>query len=202
MATLAPEATHPTRDVEYLFRKARTQNAWLDTPVSDQHLHDLHELARWGPTSMNCQPMRVLFLRSEAAKERLRPALMDGNVGKAMSAPVVAVIGYDLKFYQLLPRLMPFVPGAADMFAADDQLAADTAFRNGCLQGAYFILAARAAGLDTAPMSGFDNAAVDAEFWPGGSVKSNFLCALGTGDTARLYARSPRLGFDEVSETL
>jgi 3-hydroxypropanoate dehydrogenase len=189
--TLADDA----RDL--LFRKARTHRAWLDHPVPDELLRRVYELAAEGPTSANCSPMRVLFVRSGQAKERLRPALTPGNVDKTMQAPVTAIVGHDLEFYEKLPRLFP----AGDMranFVGKPELIAATAFRNGSLQGAYLMLAARALGLDCGAMSGFDNAKVDAAFFPDGRVKSNFLCNLGYGDAGKLGPRPPRLPFDEA----
>jgi 3-hydroxypropanoate dehydrogenase len=185
--------------LDALFLQARTHNGWLDKPVDDTVLKHAYELARMGPTSANCCPMRIVFVRSREAKERLMPALMEGNRKKSMAAPAVAIIGHDSAFYELLPRLFPQTDARA-WFAGPgkEEAAAVTAFRNGSLQGAYFMLAARALGLDCGPMSGFDNAAVDREFFPGGRVKSNFICNLGYGDPARLFPRNPRLEFDEA----
>jgi len=183
--------------MDLIFRKARTHRAWLDRPVPDDLMRRVYELAAEGPTSANCSPMRVLFARSREAKERLRPALTPGNVDKVMQAPVSAIIGHDLEFYEQLPRLFP----TADMrvyFVGKPELIAATAFRNGSLQGAYLMLAARALGLDCGGMSGFDNAKVDAAFFPDGRVKSNFLCNLGYGDASKLTARPPRQPFDEA----
>jgi 3-hydroxypropanoate dehydrogenase len=188
--------------LDILFRKARTHRNWLPKPVSDDLLRELYELMKWGPTSGNCCPARILFLRTQEAKQRLRAALAAGNVDKTMNAPVTAVVAYDLKFYEQLPKLSPRDPGARDRFATSPELAATTAFRNGSLQGGYFILAARAVGLDCGPMSGFDNAKLDAEFFPDGNVKSNFLCNLGYGDSSKLFPRSPRLDFDEACQLL
>src|SRR5262249_39321708 len=158
-------------------------NVWLDQPVSDDVLRQLYELVKWGPTSANSCPMRVLFLRTAEAKHRLKPALAPPNVEKTVTAPVTAVIGHDLTFYEKMPQLFPHRPEAGERFAKSPELAQVTAFRNGTLQGGYFILAARSLGLDCGPMSGFDNAKVDAEFFPAPSqVKSNFLCNLGYGD--------------------
>jgi 3-hydroxypropanoate dehydrogenase len=157
----------------------------------------LYDLLKWGPTSANCSPARIVFVRSREGKERLRPALSAGNVDKTMAAPVTAIIGHDLRFHDQLPRLFPHTD-ARSWFAGKDELIRTTAFRNGTLQGAYLIVAARSLGLDCGPMSGFDNARVDAEFFPGGTVKSNFLCNLGYGDPAKLHPRSPRLAFDEA----
>ena len=199
--------------LDQLLREARTHNAWLDRPVSDELLRQLYDLMKWGPTSANCLPARILFLRTPEAKERLRPALAPGNVEKTMKAPVTAVIGYDELFYKNLPRLFPHNPGIRDYFVSSPELAQTTAFRNGTLQGGYFILAARSLGLDCGPMSGFDNAKVDAEFFPVSEegatealpesrIKSNFLCNLGYGDPAALFPRSPRLEFDEACRLL
>lgn len=197
-----------------LFTEARTHAAWANRLVEDDVLHQLYDLMKWGPTSANCCPARILFLRTKPAKERLRPALDAGNVDKTMAAPVTAIIAYDEKFYEQLPKLFPVMPGMKDVFAAKADLAAVTAMRNGTLQGAYFILAARSLGLDCGPMSGFDNAKVDAEFFPpdswrkagrfaaGGPIKSNFLCNLGYGDATKLRPRGPRLEFDEACQLL
>ena len=207
---------HPLNDeaLDVLFRGARTHSAWLDRPVNDDTLRHLYDLVKWGPTSANCLPLRVLFLRTREAKERLRPALMPTNVDKTMAAPVTAILGYDELFYEKLPVLFPHNPAARDWFANSPDLANITAFRNGSLQGGYFILAARSLGLDCGPMSGFDSAKVDEEFFPApegggatevmptGRVKSNFLCNLGYGDPAGLHPRGPRLGFDEVCRLL
>lgn len=187
--------------LDTLFRTARTHNGWLDRPVSDDDLHRLYDLMKMAPTSANCSPARIVFVRSADAKARLKPALGPGNLEKTMAAPVTAIIGYDLQFAEHMPRLFPHNPDAKNWFN-DPKVAEVVAFRNGTLQGAYFILAARAVGLDTGPMSGFDNAKVDAEFFPGGRVRSNFLCNLGHGDSSKLFARSPRLEFGEACEVL
>ena len=184
--------------LDQIFREARTHIAWLDRPVSDELLRQAVELAKIGPTSANCLPMRIVFVRSKEAKERLRPALAPGNVDKTMAAPATTIIGYDLEFCELLPRLFP----RSDMrqaFVGKPDMIKDTAFRNSSLQGAYFILALRSLGLDTGPMSGFDNAKVDAEFFSGTAVKSNFLINIGHGDPAKLFPRSPRLTFEEIA---
>jgi len=199
---------HPLSDeaLDILFRKARTHNGWLNQPVTDDVLRQLYNLMKWGPTSANSSPARILFLRTPAAKQRLAPALSPPNLDKTMQAPVTAIIAHDLKFYENLPRLFPHNPGAREWFSKSPELAATTAFRNGTLQGGYFILAARLLGLDCGPMSGFDNAKVDAEFFPAATpvseVKSNFLCNLGYGDPSKLMPRSPRLAFDEVCKLL
>jgi len=187
--------------LDIIFRNARTHISWLDKPVSDDQLRQIYDLMKWGPTSANCSPARISFLRTREAKERLRPFLSPNNVDKTMAAPVTAIIGYDLKFYEHLPRLFPNNPAARGWFADSPALAETTAFRNGSLQGGYFILAARAVGLDCGPMSGFDNAKVDAEFFPS-TVKSNFLCNLGYGDHSKLFPRNPRLEFDETCKLL
>jgi 3-hydroxypropanoate dehydrogenase len=188
--------------LDQLFHDARTHSTWLDQPITDETLRAVYDLMKQGPTSMNCTPARILFLRTREAKERLRPFLMQGNVDKTMIAPATAIVAYDLKFYDLLPKLFPHFPGAREMFANAPALADITAMRNGTLQGGYFILAARAMGLDCGPMSGFDNAKVDAEFFAGESVKSNFLCNLGYGDASKLFPRNPRLEFEEACKLL
>lgn len=183
--------------LDRLFREARTHNGWRDLPVSDELLREAYELARMGPTSANCSPMRIAFVKSPAAKQRLSPFLSSGNRAKTMAAPATAILAYDMAFHERLPELYPFAD-ARSWFAGDEALIATTALRNGSLQGAYFILAARALGLDCGPMSGFDNAGVDAEFFAGTSWRSNFLCNLGYGDPAALRPRAPRLAFDEA----
>jgi 3-hydroxypropanoate dehydrogenase len=188
--------------LDQLFREARTHHVWLDRPVTDDTLRRLYDLLRWGPTSANSSPARFVFLRTPEAKERLRPALAPGNVAQTMAAPVTAIVAYDLRFYEQLPRLFPAVPAMHDMFARDADLAEATARRNSSLEGAYMILAARAVGLDCGPMSGFDNAKVDQEFFPGGRVHSNFLCNLGHGNAAKAHPRGPRLLFDEACTLL
>ncbi len=188
--------------LDLIFRDARTQNGWLDTPVSDAQLHEIYELMRLGPTSANSSPARIVFLRTAAAKARLLPALSRGNVDKTKAAPVTAILGYDTRFFERLPKLFPHKPEMADAFRANTVLAESTAFRNGTLQGAYFMIAARAIGLDVGGMSGFDNAKVDAEFFPDGRVKSNFLCNVGHGDPAQVLPRLPRLDFDEACTLL
>jgi 3-hydroxypropanoate dehydrogenase len=188
--------------LDILFRKARTHNAWLDKPVSDDTLRKLYDLMKWGPTSANSFPARILFLRTPEAKQRLRPALAPLNVDKTMQAPVTAIVAYDVAFYNKLPELFPNNPSARDWFADSPEFAQVTAFRNGTLQGAYFMLAARSLGLDCGPMSGFDDAKVDAEFFAEGQVKSNFLCNLGHGDASKLFPRNPRPEFDEVCRLL
>jgi 3-hydroxypropanoate dehydrogenase len=183
--------------LDTVFRAARTHNAWQAKPVGDALLQAIWELAKMPPTSANCSPARILFVRSPEAKARLVPLLLEGNRAKTAQAPVTAIIGYDLEFHETLPRLFPHADARA-WFAGNPELIRTTAFRNGSLQGAYLILAARALGLDCGPMSGFDNAAVDAAFFPDGKIKSNFLCNLGYGEPAGLHPRSPRLEFAEA----
>ena len=190
--------TLPQVAFEQLFLEAHTLNAWQEKAVPDELLHRLYDTLRMAPTSMNCSPARIVFVKSKAAKEKLNQALMEGNRAKTMAAPVTAIIGYDTRFFEQLPKLFPPMPDARGMFESNSALSDLTAFRNGTMQGAYLILAARALGLDCGPMSGFDNAAVDQLFFAETNVKSNFLCNLGYGDTKGIYPRSPRLGFDEA----
>lgn len=190
------------RSLDTLFRNALTQYGWLDQPVSDDELRQVWDLAKMPPTSMNCLPARFVFVRSAAAKERLRPALAPGNVERAMAAPVVTIVAWDTRFHEHLPTLFPQNPGAMARFEGDPAIREATGFRSGTLQGAYLILAARAAGLDCGPMSGFDNAKVDAEFFPDGRLRSNFLCCIGHGDPAKRRPRNPRLSFDEACQLL
>ncbi len=184
--------------LDRIFRAARSHSFFTGAQVTDAQLRAVYDLMKYGPTSANCSPARIVFLRSRQAKERLRPALSEGNLDKVMAAPVTAIIGYDLHFYEKLPRLFPHNPDAINWFKGNAPKIEITAFRNSSLQGAYFMVAARALGLDCGPMSGFDNAKVDAEFFPDGTVKSNFLCSLGVGDLSKLFPRSPRLGFEEA----
>lgn len=188
--------------LDQLFRSARTHTAWLKTPVSDDTLRRLYDLWKWGPTSANGCPARIYFVRSAEAKERLIPTLAAGNVEKVRTAPVTAIVAYDLQFYDKMPKLFPQAPGMRDVFAKAPELADTTARRNSSLQGAYLIVAARALGLDCGPMSGFDNAKVDQEFFPGTNIRSNFLCNIGYGDTSKLYPRNPRLDFEEACTLL
>lgn len=189
--------TLPQEALDTLFRSARTYNAFQDRPVTDDTLREVHDLLKLGPTSANCSPARFVFVRSTEGKARLEPALSAGNRAKTMAAPVTAIVAHDPKFFDLLPKLFPHADARA-WFAGNDALAATTAFRNGTLQGAYLIMAARAVGLDCGPMSGFDNAKVDAEFFAENGYKSNFLINLGYGDPAGLFPRSPRLSFEEA----
>lgn len=184
--------------LDQLFFAARTHNAWQDRDVPDALLTELVDLMKWAPTSANCSPLRIVFVKSPAAKARLLPLLMDANRAKTAAAPVCAILGHDLEFHEHLPRLFPHTD-AKSWFAGNQPLIETTAFRNGSLQGAYLILAARALGLDCGPMSGFDNAAVDREFFAGTAYRSNFLCNLGYGDPAGLFPRSPRFAFDDIA---
>jgi 3-hydroxypropanoate dehydrogenase len=184
--------------LDQLFRTARTYNAFLPKEVSDEQLHALYELAKFGPTSANSSPARLVFVKSAAAKEKLKPFLSEGNRAKTMAAPVTVIVANDHAFYEQLPKLFPHAD-ARSWFAGNQPLIDTTAFRNATLQGAYVIMAARALGLDCGPMSGFDNAGVDQAFFTGTTVKSNFLINLGYGDSSRdLFPRSPRLAFDEA----
>ena len=184
--------------LDLLFREARSHNKWKDAPVSDETLQELYDLMKFGPTSANCSPARFVFVRTKEGKDKLAPALSSGNLEKTMSAPVTAIIAYDPKFYEKLPKLFPHNPSAADWFTSNDSLAATTAFRNGTLQGAYLTMAARSLGLDTGSMSGFDNAKVDAAFFATNGWRSNWLVNIGHGDPDGLFARSPRLPFNEA----
>jgi len=206
----------PDEGLNQIFREARTYNAWLDKPVKDDTLRQIYDLMKWGPTSANASPARFVFVRSREAKERLRPILAPGNVEKTIAAPVTVIVAYDLLFYEKLPRLFPPSPAMRNLFAQNPQLVEATAKRNSSLQGAYLIIAARTLGLDCGPMSGFDNARLDEEFFgagkecegceqeffPTGHVKSNFLCNLGYGDSSKLHPRSPRLDFNEACTLL
>jgi 3-hydroxypropanoate dehydrogenase len=184
-----------------MFTEARTHNAFLDRPVPDAVLREALDLAKMGPTSANQQPLRVLFLRSKEAKERLRPALFPGNLDKTMAAPVVAITGYDLEFYEHLPFLFPHAD-AKSWFSGNPEFAARSAFQNGTLQVAYLILALRAVGLDAGPMTGFDAGKVEAEFFPDGKIKANVLINIGYGDDAKLFPRGPRFSFDQMAKVL
>ena len=204
------------KTLDTLFREARTYSRWLPRPIADKTLHELWDVIKWAPTSANAEPARFAFLRSKEAKERLRPALAPLNVEKTMTAPVTVIVGYDLRFYEWLPKLFPQNPGMAKLFENNPEMVETTAKRNSSLQGAYMILASRALGLDCGAMSGFDHAKVDEEFFaagkpcfgcdqeffPEGHVKTNFLCNLGYGDPASLHPRLPRLSFDEACSLL
>src|SRR6266404_8181348 len=181
-----------------IFREARTHSVWLGEPVDDALLAQVYDLAKLGPTSANMCPMRIVFVKSKEAKEKLKPALDAGNVVKTMAAPATAIIGMDIRFYEKLPKLYPHADAKAWFKDLPENVLEYTALRNGSVQGAYFMLAARSLGLDCGPMSGFDNAKVDAAFFAGTTIKSNFLCNLGHGDAGKLHPRSPRLSFEEA----
>jgi len=181
--------------LDTLFRDARTHNGWQDKPVGEATLHQLWDLLKMGPTSANCLPARLIFVTSDAAKARLKPHLMEGNVDKVMAAPVTAIIGHDLNFHEHLPELFPHTD-AKSWFEGNDALIQETAFRNATLQGGYLILAARALGLNCGPMSGFDQDGVNQEFFAGTNIKANFLCSIGYGTDENLFDRSPRPDFD------
>ena len=180
-----------------LFTEARTHNGWLPKPVSDETLKKVYDLAKFGPTSANCCPLRIVFIKTKEAKERLRPILMPQNVEKTMAAPVTALLAMDMEFYDHLPMLFPHADAKA-WFVGNEELIAETAMRNSTLQAAYFIIAARACGLDCGPMSGFDRTKADDVFFKGTSFMSNFLCNLGYGDPSKLFPRSPRFNFEDV----
>lgn len=190
-----------TVSMKKLFTEARTQNGFLPEPVSKDLINALYDLYKWGPTSANCEPARVLFLTSDEAKERLIPHMSANNQEKTRQAPVVAVIAYDLEFYDKLPELFPHMD-ARSWFAGNAEMAKETAFRNSTLQGAYLMLAARSLGLDCGPMSGFNADGVNAEFFPDGKWKANFVCNIGHGDPALVFPRLPRLTFDEACKIL
>lgn len=187
--------------LDQLFRDARSHNVFLPRDVPHALLHELVDLMKLGPTSANCSPARIVFVKSPEAKKRLKPHLSEGNREKTMRAPVCAIIGYDLKFHEHLPRLFPHT-NAKSWFEGKEKKIFDTAFRNGALQGAYLIMAARALGLDCGPMSGFDNDGVDRDFFAGTAIKSNFLCNLGYGDASALQPRSPRFAFADIAEII
>jgi 3-hydroxypropanoate dehydrogenase len=189
------------RSLDILFREARTHSAWLDKPVGDDLLRQVYELMKWGPTAANSCPARIVFVRGAEAKARLLPAMAPGNVEKVRAAPVTAIIGYDLAFYEKLPKLFPHTD-ARSWFVGNAPLIERSAFQSGTLQGAYLLIAARALGLDAGPMNGFDNEKVDREFFAGTPIKSNFVINLGYGDRSKLFPRSPRLSFDEAAQIL
>jgi 3-hydroxypropanoate dehydrogenase len=198
-AVTKPTTKLDGRALDQLFREARTHNGWQDREVPEALLQEAVDLMKMGPTSANVSPVGIVFVRSQEAKARLKPTLMPGNVDKTMTAPVTAVLGHDTKFYELLPRLFPHAD-AKSWFVGNEAFANDTAYKNGTLQVAYFILALRALGLDTGPMTGFNNVAVDEAFFPGGDVKSNVLVNIGYGDAEKLFPRSPRLSFAEIAK--
>lgn len=191
-----------TESLDLMFRNARTHSEWLDKPVEDALLKQIHELYILGPTSANNLPARIVFVKSDEAKAKLKPCLAEGNVDKTMAAPVTAIIGMEVHFYNVLPKTFPHVDAKSWFKDTPEDALEVMALRNSSLQGAYFMLAARALGLDCGPMSGFDNAQVDAAFFADTTIKSNFICNLGYGDASKLHPRSPRLGFDEVSKIL
>ena len=186
--------------IALLLTEARTHNGWQDRPVTEDQLRALYDIAKMGPTSMNQQPMRLVFVQSLEAKKKLAPAMAEPNRPKMMSAPVTAIVAYDSAFYEKLSELFPHAPNARAIFADDEGKAAVNAFRNGTLQGAYFIIAARAIGLDVGAMSGFDNARVDELFFAGTTLKSNFLCNLGYADESKIFRRLSRLDFDDAAQ--
>jgi 3-hydroxypropanoate dehydrogenase len=193
--TLSEEA------LKQILTEARTHSVWLPEPVSDDLLNQIYNLMKWGPTSANCCPARIVFVKSPEAKAKLLPCMAEGNVEKTKTAPVTAIIAQDMEFYEKLPKLFPFAD-ARSWFAGNNPFIESTAFRNSSLQGAYFIIAARSVGLDCGPMSGFDNAKVDAAFFEGTAWKSNFICNLGYGDSSKLHPRAPRLEFSEACTIL
>ncbi len=201
VATPGVERGVDEHGLDVLFRTARSTWRWRDQDVDDDTLRRLYGLLKWGPTSANCSPARFLFLRTQGAKQRLRPSLSAGNADKAVASPLIAIVAYDPRFYEDLPRLYPGADARA-WFAGNDELAEETAFRNGTLQGAYLMMAARAVGLDCGPMSGFDNDQVDREFLVAQGWKSNFLVALGYGDKSQAGPRLPRMTFDEACRLL
>ena len=186
-----------TLTLEQIFTDARSQNGYLDVPVSADTLRHLYDTLKWGPTSANSSPARFAFVRSDEARQRLTACVNQGNVEKVRQAPVTVIVGMDLRFYDELPALFPHTD-ARTWFVDRPELVESTALRNSSLQGAYLIIAARALGLDCGPMSGFDSEKVDAEFWAGTTVRTNFLCTLGKGDHSRIFPRSPRLPFEKA----
>jgi len=197
------EATQiPQEAIRQLFTEARTHHAWLPKKIEDKTIRELYDIMKWGPTSANTNPIRIVFAKSEKAKEQLIPCLMPGNVDQTKAAPVTAIVAWDERFYEHLPRLFPHAPQMKDMFSSNKEMAEFSAFQNASLQGGYFILAARALGLDCGPMGGFDRAKVDAAFFKGTTWKSNFLCNLGYGDASKLHSRGPRLPFDEACKII
>ena len=194
--------TQSASTLDTLFRTARSHNGWLDKPVTDEQVRALYDLTKYGPTSTNTSPARFVFLRTPEAKARLLPALAPGNIDKTLTAPVCVIVAYDRRFYNRLPALFPHHSDARTIFDGKEDLIESTAFRNGSLQGAYLILAARALGLDCGPMSGFDPQRINDEFFPGGDVKVNFLCNIGYGDPGKVFERLPRLSFDVACSLL
>ena len=190
--------TLDNKALDLLFREARSQNAYVNASLTDDMLKELYDLWKYGPTSANCSPARVIFVRSEEGKAKLLPHLMGGNQEKTKSAAVCAIIGHDVKFYDRIPELFPHLPEAREWFSNDDNFAAETALRNSSLQGAYLMIAARAMGLDVGPMSGFDPKGVEETFFPNSTIKVNFLCNLGRGNPSAVFERSPRLSFEDA----
>ncbi len=187
--------------LDLIFREARTRNGWEERDVTRTLMQAVYDLTKMGPTSANCSPARFIFVTSDAGKERLKPHLSEGNLEKTMAAPCCVIIGYDMAFYERLPELFPHTD-AKSWFVGNDELIEETAFRNGTLQGGYLIIAARALGLDCGPMSGFDKAGVDREFFKGTTIRANFLCNIGYGSDKDLFDRAPRLTFDEACQVI
>ncbi len=185
--------------LDVLFRKARSHNGWQDKPVSDAQLKQIYELMKWGPTSANSCPLRLVFVKSDMAKQRLKRSLQEGNVKKSMTAPVVVIFGMDMEFYEEFDFLFPHAD-AKSWYVGNKEKIKEAAFRDSSLQAAYFMLAARSMGLDCGPMSGFDNEVLDAEFFPDGKIKTNFICALGYGETSKLHSRLARLDYERVCQ--
>ena len=197
------ERTNPLDEeaLNLVFGEARSMNGWQDKDVSDAMIHSLYDLTKMGPTSTNCSPARFVFVKSEAEKAKFEPALLPNNISKVMTAPVVAIIGYDLDFSDHMTKLFPHMD-VAPMYKGNDEMNVSTAFRNSSLQGAYLIMVARALGLDCGPMSGFNNQLVDETFFSDSNIKSNFLCCIGYGDSTKIFQRLPRLDFDEVCKII
>ena len=197
------ERTNPLDEeaLNLIFGEARSMNGWQDKDVSDAMIHSLYDLTKMGPTSTNCSPARFVFVKSEAEKAKFEPALLPNNISKVMTAPVVAIIGYDLDFSDHMTKLFPHMD-VAPMYKGNDEMNVSTAFRNSSLQGAYFMMVARAMGLDCGPMSGFNNQLVDETFFSDTNIKSNFLCCIGYGDSTKIFQRLPRLDFDEVCKII
>ena len=187
---------------EDILTQRRSHNEWLKKDVPDSLLHQLYDIMKWGPTSANCSPARIVFIKTTEAKKRLIEHVIESNAEKTLSAPVTAIIAYDKKFYEQIPKLFPHNPDAKDWFSGSEKFAETTAFRNSSLQGAYFIVAARLLGLDCGPMSGFDNEGLDKEFFSNTAFKSNFICNIGYGDESKLFERSPRFDFDQICKIL
>lgn len=192
----------PEQVLKQLFHEARSHNGWQDRDVTEEQLHAIYDLMKMGPTAVNSCPARIIFIRSDEAKQRLKGCLNEGNITKSMTAPVVALVGMDLEFYTRLNKLWPHEADAPNWYIGKPEKIKENAFRNSSLQGAYFIMAVRSLGLDAGPMSGFNFAKMDETFFPDGKVKSNFICAIGYGDEAKLYPRGPRLDFDEACQII